>query len=69
MKCPKCNAEIMNDAKFCPYCGEHLSTYDDPFASYRVTSLWKDKTEKHFPKKEEISLLFCSYLFRAPSLS
>ncbi|HIT21427.1 MAG TPA: zinc ribbon domain-containing protein [Candidatus Scybalousia intestinigallinarum] len=57
MKCPKCSAEIMNDAKFCPYCGEHLSTYDDPFASYRVTSLWEDKednAEKQSSKKERI---------------
>lgn len=25
MKCPKCGAEIMNDAKFCGTCGSNVS--------------------------------------------
>lgn len=43
MKCPKCNALIEDDAKFCPYCGESLS-------------IEEEKKEDDDSLKEEVSV-------------
>ncbi len=54
MICPKCKARIVDDAKFCSYCGERISSYEDPFASYRDHSLDKDKMSYSQTDKKEI---------------
>ena len=54
MRCPKCDREMTDDFEFCPYCGKKLSSYEDPFASYRSTTLWESKIEKTNAEKEKI---------------
>lgn len=36
MRCLKCNSIIDDNSNFCPYCGNSINTYDDPFKSIRI---------------------------------
>ena len=38
MKCPKCGAEISEDAKFCSYCGYKIETNSSPIMSENASN-------------------------------
>ena len=53
MKCPKCGAEISENAKFCSYCGYKIETTTPPIANENVSNSddMRDETA-NFENKE-----------------
>ena len=49
MKCVNCGAEILDDTKFCPYCGKKLESSE----AEKVIAKFAEKAEKLNPEKAD----------------
>lgn len=55
MKCPKCGEQIVDDSKFCSYCGEIIEAKQDEETVKETPKTENVQTEPADPKKDSIS--------------